>query len=318
MPGIDEDIVRELMHRCTDDLHASPHITAGIVRRQRHRRLRNRALSVAATGAAAGTVFAVVASASGGAPRPGASPASVGPASATPALELTASQKVLYKLSAAAAKAPARPEGRYVVMAEKQDTYARTSVLDSLTGDVWTYQRGAGVPSELPVARHDSPTAAQFDAMPTGTAALRALLLKQAKEQQAQAIAEQQKALKARGKNAVIRQPHLTDDDFVFEQATTLLWNPLVGPELRSALYKVLAATPGVRVDSHARDDLGRPAVEISRTATATGIEDQTFENPKTGAVLETAFVYQDGTKGTDLYLSVTSRGTLPPNPYRR
>ena len=143
-------------------------------------------------------------------------------------------------------------------MAEKQDTYARTSVLDSLTGDVWTYQRGAGVPSELPVARHDSPTAAQFDAMPTGTASLRALLLKQAKEQQAQAIAEQQKELKARGKNAVIRQPHLTDDDLVFEQATTLLWNPLVGPELRSALYKVLAATPGVRVDSHARDDLGR------------------------------------------------------------
>jgi len=323
MPGIDEDIVRELMHRCTDDLHASPHITAGIVRRQRRRRLRNRALSVAATGAAAGTVFAVVASASGGAPRPGVGPANVGsagvgPSGATPALELTASQKVLYQLSAAAAKAPARPEGRYVVMAEKQDTYARTSVLDSLTGDVWTYQRGAGVPSELPVARHDSPTAAQFDAMPTGTAALRALLLKQAKEQQAQAIAEQQKALKARGKNAVIRQPRLTDDDLVFEQATTLLWNPLVGPELRSALYKVLAATPGVRVDSHARDDLGRPAVEISRTATATGIEDQTFENPKTGAVLETAFVYQDGTRGTDLYLSVTSRSTLPPNPYRR
>jgi hypothetical protein len=154
--------------------------------------------------------------------------------------------------------------------------------------------------------------------MPTRTASLRALLLKQAKEQQAQAIAEQQKALKARGKNAVIRQPHLTDDDFVFEQATTLLWNPLVRPGLRSALYKVLAATPGVRVESHARDDLGRPAVEISRTATGTGIEDQIFENPKTGAVLETAFLYQDGTKSTDLYLSVTSRSTVPPNPYRR
>jgi hypothetical protein len=319
MPGIDEDIVRELMHRCTDDLHAPPHITAGIVRRQRRRRLRNRALSVAATGAAAGTVLAVVASASGGAPRPDTGPASVGPSSATPALKLTASQKVLYKLSAAAAKAPARPEGRYVVMAEKQDTYARTSVLDSLTGDVWTYQRGAGVPSELPVARHDSPTAAQFDAMPTGTAPLRALLLKQAKEQQAQAIAEQQKELKAHGKKgAVIHQPQLTDDDWVFEQATMMLWNPLVGPDLRSALYKVLATTPGVRVDSQARDDLGRPAVEISRYDAATRVDDQTFENPKTGAVLETAFVYQDGTKGTDLYLSVTSHSTLPPNPYRR
>ena len=98
----------------------------------------------------------------------------------------------------------------------------------------------------------------------------------------------------------------------------TVLWNPLVGPDLRSALYKVLAATPGVRVDSHARDDLGRAAVEISRYDAATRVDDQTFENPKTGAVLETAFVYQDGTKGTDLYLSVTSRDTAPSNPYRR
>jgi hypothetical protein len=86
----------------------------------------------------------------------------------------------------------------------------------------------------------------------------------------------------------------------------------------RAALYKVLADTPGVRVNSHTKDDLGRVAVEISRTATATGIEDRTFENPKTGAVLETAFAYPDGTKGTDLYLSVTSRDTVPPNPYRR
>jgi hypothetical protein len=31
--------------------------------------------------------------------------------------------------------------------------------------------------------------------------------------------------------------------------------------------------------------------------------------------VLETAFAYPDGTKGTDLYLSVTSRDTVSPNP---
>jgi hypothetical protein len=31
--------------------------------------------------------------------------------------------------------------------------------------------------------------------------------------------------------------------------------------------------------------------------------------------VLETAFIDKDGTKGTDLYLSVTGRSTLPPNP---
>jgi hypothetical protein len=154
--------------------------------------------------------------------------------------------------------------------------------------------------------------------MPTGTASLRALLLEQAREQQAQAIAEQQRELAKAGKKAVVGQPRLTDDDWVFEQATTMLWNPPTGIDLRAALYKVLADTPGVRMNSHTRDDLGRAAVEISRTATATGIEDQTFENLKTGAVLETAFVYPDGTKGTDLYLSVTSRDTVPPNPYRR
>ena len=315
MPGIDEDIMRELMHRCTDDLHASPHVAAAIVRRQRHRRLRNRALGVAVAGAAAGTAFAVVAASPGSTAGRGTGAAT---ASGPTTIRLTAAQTALYKLSKAAAKAAARPGGRYVIMTEKQDTYARTSVLDSLTGDVWTYQQGAGVPSELPVARHDSPTAAQFDAMPTDTATLRARLLAQAKQEQAKAIAWQEKEMKAHGKKGTLAsQPKLTDDDFVFEEATTMLWNPLVGSQLRSALYKVLADTPGVRVDSHARDDLGRPAVEISRTATATGIEDQTFENPKTGAVLETAFIQKDGTKGTDLYLSVTSRDTVPPNPYQ-
>jgi hypothetical protein len=315
MPGIDEDIMRELMHRCTDDLHASPHVAAAIVRRQRHRRLRHRALGVAVAGAAAGTAFAVVASAPGTA-RPGAN---TGPATATgpTAIRLTAAQTALYKLSSAAAAA-ARPGGRYVILAEKQDNYERTSVLDSLTGDVWTYQHGAGVPSELPIARHDSPTAAQFAAMPTDTATLRALLIKQGKEQQAQAIAWQNKEIAKSRKKAIIgRQPQLTDDDWAFDQATTLLWNPLVGPQLRAALYKVLADTPGVRVDNHARDALGRAAVEISRTATSTGIQDQTFENPKTGAVLETAFVYQDGTTGTDLYQPVTSSNHVPPNPYQ-
>ena len=96
-----------------------------------------------------------------------------------------------------------------------------------------------------------------------------------------------------------------------------MLWNPLVGPDLRSALYKVLADTPGVQVNSHARDAIGRPAVEISRYDRATGVDDQTFESPSTGAVLETTFVYRNGTTGTDLYTSVTSSDTLPPNPYR-
>ena len=155
-------------------------------------------------------------------------------------------------------------------------------------------------------------------ARPYRPARLPTLLIKQGQDQQAQAIAWEEQDRAKVGKKAVIRQPRLTDDDWAFDQATTLLWNPLVGPQLRAALYKVLAATSGVRVNDHARDDLGRPAVEISRTAAATGIEDLTFENPETGGVLETAFVYRDGTKGFDLYLSVTSSRTVPPNPYLR
>jgi hypothetical protein len=313
MPGIDEDILRELMHDCTTDLHALSTVTAGIVSRHRRRRVRSRALSVAVTGAAAGTAFAVLASApgaSGGARTGGGATG----ATATPALRLTAAQTALYRLSSAAAAATPRPAGRYVVLAEKQDDYSRTSVIDSLTGDVWTYQHGAGVPGELPVARHDSSTEAAFDAMPTDPSALRALLLTQAKQQQAQAAAEQLKGKKA----PVVSQPHLSDDDLVFEQATMMLWNPLVGPGLRSAAYKVLADTPGVVVNTNARDTIGRPAVKISRLDTAVGVEDQTFENPATGAVLETAFVYSGSkTEDTDLYLSVTSSNTLPPNPYQ-
>src|SRR5690348_5975356 len=80
---------------------------------------------------------------------------------------------------------------------------------------------------------------------------------------------------------------------------------------------ELLGVSPGTVKSTASRDDLGRPAVEISRTAAVTGIGDRTFENPKTGAVLETAFIQKDGTKGTDLYLSVTSSGTVPPNPYR-
>lgn len=303
MPVIDEDILRELMHRGTEDLHAPSGVTAGIVRRHRRRRLRNRALSVAATGAVAGTAFAIAASGQKVAP-------AVPGVHSSPALRLTAAQTALYQLSAAAAATP-RPSGRYVSLAEKQDGYARTSIIDSRTGDIWTYQRGAGVPGALPVDKGGSPTEAAFDAMPTDPATLRALLLSQARQQQARAIAEQRQGPK---KGVVTK---LTDDDLVFEQATDTLWNPLVGPSLRSALYRVLADTPGVVVDTHAADDLGRAAVEISRYDSAAGVDDQTFENPATGAVLETAFGYRGGgAKGTDIYTSLTSSDTFPGDPY--
>ena len=313
MPDLDEDILRELIHRSTDDLHAPAAIGAGIVSRHRRRRLRNRALSVAATGAVAGTALAVAASGQSGAPG-----VRVAATATTPVLRLTAAQTALYRLSAAAAATP-RPTGRYVSLAEQQDGNQRTSVIDSLTGDIWTYQRAAGAPDELPVDKGGSPTEAAFDAMTTNPAALRALLLSQAKQQQAQALTEEKRVMAEHGKGEAVPVPNLklTDDDLVFEQATTMLWNPLVGPTLRSALYKVLADTPGVLVNTHAADDSGRPAIEISRPDNAVGVDDQTFENPATGAVLETAFVYTGNEpKGTDLYTSLTSSNTFPGDPY--
>jgi hypothetical protein len=323
MPGTDEGLLRELMGRAVGDLHASPAVTTRVLARQRRRRWRNRAVSTVVTGVAAGTVAGVVVAGQGGAARsrPGGLPA-----------RLTAAQHVLYQLSDAAATAPV-PAGRYVELTETQSGgVKRSSVLDRQTGDVYTYQQGAGIPSELPVAKHDSPTTAQFGGWPTSPARLRALLLSQAKQQNAAAEKELQQQLstlpaKLREKKAAAVQVEaaITDDDLVFEQATDTLWNPLVPPALRSALYKVLAATPGVTVRTHTRDLGGRPATEISRVDNPEGETTSTFEDPATGAVLESLFVTPaskatgaTGSTDYDLYQSITSSGTLPASPYTK
>jgi len=328
MPGTDEDILRELMGRATGDLHASPAVTARVLARQRHRRWRNRAAATVVTGAAAGTVAGVVV-----AGQWGGSGGSPGPQAGGPGIpaHLTAAQHELYQLSDAAAAAPA-PSGRYVTLAETQSGgVKRTSVLDQKTGDVYTYQQGPGVPAELPVARHDSPTTAEFASWPTDPAALRAKLLAQSKQESAQAEKFFQQQLSKLP--AALRQKKdvgnptagETDDDLVFEEASDTLWNPLVPPALRSALYKVLADTPGVAVRTHARDLSGRPATEISRVDNPEGETTSTFENPATGTVLESLFVTPPsksagatGDTEYDLYQPITSSGTLPASPYTR
>ena len=323
MPSTDEDILRAVMRRCTEEVHAPAAIAAQVVSRQRRRERRGRILTLTATTAALGTAAGVVALVPRqAAPNPGAHPA-------RPAITLTAAQRTLYRLSSLAATAP-QGQGRYVVMREIQDNYQRTSVIDSRTGDVWTFQKGAGVPAELPVARHDSLTQAQFAAMPTNPAALRALLISQYDQQQKQADAAMAAQLKQKDKilrgqhRPVIKPLRLTADDKVFEQANLLLWNPLVPPALRSAVFRVLAATPGVRVNSHARDDRGRPAVEISWFDRVTSDTLATFEDPSTTRMLEQtdtstpAGVNGHSTyTGRDLYLSITRASSVPANPYR-
>jgi hypothetical protein len=323
MPRTDEDILRAVMRRCTEEVHAPASIAAQVVSRQRRRERRGRILTLTATTAALGTAAGVVALVPRqAAQHPGGHPA-------RPAITLTAAQRTLYRLSSLAATA-SPGQGRYVIMREIQDNYQRTSVIDSRTGDVWTFQKGAGVPAELPVARHDSPTQAQFAAMPTDPATLRALLISQYDQQQKQADAAMAAQLKQKDKilrgqhRPAIRPLRLTADDKVFEQANLLLWNPLVPPALRSAVFKVLAATPGVQVNSHARDDRGRPAVEISWFDRVTSDTLATFEDPSTTRMLEQtdsstpAGVNGHSTDtGRDLYLSITRASSVPANPYR-
>jgi hypothetical protein len=347
MPDLDEDTIRELMLRSTDDLFASPSTVAAALKRQRRRNLRGRALGVAGTAAAAGLAAGVLASgahgsgpsASGGGPSAsgGLHLAQGGTKNAATPIRLTSAQRALFSLSTAAAKTP-RPNGRYVVLKEIATTKetgggvtsseigGKTSVIDTITGGGVTYQditvSGAGgpPPAVLNAPAGSSPTVSQLDALPTDPVALRAALLAQAEQQQRQAQQLMNQKLKKFGSRfKAIPEPkyHQTPDDLVFEQATDLLWEPDLSPQLRSALYRVLAATPGVVVSTGVNDSADRPATEISRVTSAVGDKAEVFENPATGATLESAWSYQAGEFDEDLYQSITYTSTIPPDPYQ-
>lgn len=340
MPDIEEDILRQLMLRSTDDLFAPPAAASAAIRRQRRHRMRTRVIGVAGTAAAAGLAIGTLASTSGSGARPAqAIRDGSGTTSQAKTAQLTVAQRHLFALSAAAAKT-SRPSGRYVVLAEKAYTIGtgsdgnssvsgpKTSVIDTITGGGLTYQdlivSGSGSagtatpPAVLKSSPGDSPTIAQLDAMPTDPTALRAFLLAQAKQQLAQAnkffVDQAKKAGKKIRPTTPTPQP--TADDLVFEQATDLLWEPDLSPALRSAIYKVLAATPSVIVKTGASDSSGRPAVEISRADTVGKTNVETFEDPKTGATRESAWV-NPGETDEDLYLSITYTNTIPANPYQ-
>jgi hypothetical protein len=342
MPDTDEDIMRQLMTRATEDLFAPRAAVAQALRRQRRHRARVRVTAVAGTAAAAGLAAGVLVPAVRGGARP-AAPASAGSGSATAApVRLTAAQRTLFSLSAAAA-ATRHPDGRYVVMTEQTisrgtggrsgvttEAGPKTSVIDTRTGGGLTYQgitvtNGNGTPappSVLTAANGTSPTRAQLDRWPTGTVALRAALLAQARQQQARAqqfMDAKRRAIERQlGKKVTaVPQPRLSDDDLVFEQAADMLWEPHLSPGLRSALYKVLAATPGVKVQTGAKDSSGRPATLISRAADSGGYTVRTYENPGNGDTLESAWVGPGSSFDEDLYLKTSYTNTIPPNPYK-
>src|ERR1700758_330693 len=133
MPKTDDDVLRELLHRATDDLHARDAVTAGIVTRH-HRRVRNtRILSIATTSvAAAAVVAAVVVTRVGPSATSRAQHPAALPATKLPPVKLTAVQ-VLDQLSVAAARAP-QPVGRYIALSENdlEQGSQRTTVFDAL------------------------------------------------------------------------------------------------------------------------------------------------------------------------------------------
>ncbi|HEX4830603.1 MAG TPA: hypothetical protein VH478_05865 [Trebonia sp.] len=348
-PELDERNLRSLLILASRDVALAPGTAQRVIRRQRRRQARVRVAGVAGTAAAAGLAAGILVPAAGG-PRPPArpaalpaaqpptarpspardslpphptassSPAGLGGAGA-PATELATAQRALAHLSEAAAASAPRPGGRYVILAEHAVTIepnggsnppvkyigGTTNVIDTQTGADVEYQDitvtggdpdGDDVPPRvLTGPAGTTPTSAQLDAMPTAAAALRAALLAQGKKDDQSA-----------GQTA---------DDLVFEEATQLLWQPHVGPALRAALYRVLAATPGVDVRTGVRDSSGRPATEISRFDAGIDETPETFEDPATGTTLESAWDGPYGTFSEDLYQSVRFAGVIPPDPYK-
>jgi hypothetical protein len=206
-----------------------------------------------------------------------------------------------------------------------------TNIIDTVTGNLWGYQLGTnGYPSGGgSVTRHYSPTADQFAAMPTDPTALRAALIAQWNKQSP--------ALPDPYNGGRITPLPFTNDDKVFQQANNVLWNPLSGPALRSALFRVLVNVPGIKVNMSAHDAHGRPAVEISR-ADASGLPRYkpdgqiwaTYESPANGTLLETTITYPPGEVTPQyphgspypfvdktVYLSITWASKVPPNPYK-
>jgi hypothetical protein len=338
MPDLDEDVLRQLMLRSTDDLFAPPAAAAAAIRHQRRRRMRTRVLGVAGTAAAAGLAIGTLASSSGSGARPAqASPGagartaqasrggSAKASQAAPAAP-TAAHATLLSLSVAAAKTP-RPSGRYVILTQMTYTVdsasaqggkgsaigPTTDVINTVTGGGLEYQDITIVgldqpkpPSVLIASPGNNPTNAQLDAMPTDPKALRAFLLAQWKQQ------NQPPAPDANFKTPI----GWTTDAHVFDQAANLLFEPNLSPALRAAAYEVLAATPGVIVNKDATDSSGRPAVEISRLDSDGYTDIEAFEDPATGATFETTWI-GSGELDEDLYQSITYANAIPPNPYK-
>lgn len=300
----DDEILRSLLKAATRDLQA-PQVHARPLRavvplptRRPADRTRDfpRRLVFGATAAATGAAAALVTVFGfglGTSPQKTNAPTS-GASGGGPSAVMSSGPGVLYQLAASVRTLPT-PTGRYAVQIERQTeqgtSYLKATVVDSRTGDAWTYQRGPDVPATLPKATGFTPTEAQLRAnYPTNPARLKQALI-------AQAAA------------ANSGQPSSeTRNDLAVTQAIETLWNPLVQPPLRAALVSVIAATPGVHIEAHTLDARGRNAINIGYDDKQLNVRWSVYLDPSTGAVLESAEVPTAGGSaslaGEDLYLS--------------
>ena len=297
----DEDLIRSLLESATADLRAPDlNLRPGppVVPLQSGQRPARdswpKRLPLAVTAAAIGAAAAVLVMFGLGEPATTVVTPHPGPAPQTTTLDQPGTS-ALYQLASTVRALPL-PTGRYAVQLEKQRqgsvSYLKATVIDSLTGNTWTYQRGAGVPSVLPMAPGFSPTESELQASdPTDPARLRAALISQ----------------------ATASDPHpespQAPDALAVTQAIQTLWNPLVEPALRAALVAVIASSPGVVTDTHATDSMGRPAIEISYNDTGSGYSLSVYLDPSTGTVLEnsqrpSAASANPADGGSDVYLS--------------
>ena len=146
MPATDEDIVRDLLHRSTDHVRPAAAIATGVAARQRRQDRRRRVACLTAASAALGTAAGLIAIVPWplvpGARRPGRDRrvAASDQADRRPARDLPPQ---LRRGQAAARAGPLRGD-EHGGGNEVKDT----SVIDSRTGNMWSYQAGTdGNPS---------------------------------------------------------------------------------------------------------------------------------------------------------------------------
>ncbi|MGO9161698.1 MAG: hypothetical protein ACLP7J_13460 [Streptosporangiaceae bacterium] len=89
------------------------------------------------------------------------------------------------------------------------------------------------------------------------------------------------------------------------KQAFSQAYNPMIEAGEKDRIPRTTGAT----------DSPGRPAVEISRFDTSARQDIETYEDPTTGATLESAWVGPAAEFAADLSLSTTCTSTIPADP---